>query len=226
MPITHHMFNRISRWYDLLNHLLSAGQDIIWRRKAVERLLEEGGDTFLDVASGTGDVAFEILRQKPNAQVTALDPAKNMLLVAKRKAAKKRVKLYLVLGQGEKLPFRDKSFDGITIAFGIRNVVDRNATLREFHRVLRDNGVVVILEFSKPRGLFGVIYNLYFHKILPFLGWLISKDKEAYSYLPNSVEKFPKPSLFAKELMEVGFKRVMFEPYTMGICYCYKAYKA
>ncbi len=223
---TRYMFNRISQWYDLLNHLLSFGQDIVWRKRAVSFMLEEGGDHFLDVATGTGDVAFEILKQKPDAKVFGLDPAPKMVVVAQRKAFKKGKKLFLVLGEGERLPFKDETFDGITIAFGIRNVEDRKATLFEFYRVLKETGVAVILEFSKPSGIFRLIYDLYFHKILPIVGWIISRDKEAYSYLPESVERFPKPSEFAKELTEAGFKRVIYEKYTLGICHCYKAFKS
>ncbi len=219
------MFNRISRWYDLLNHLLSAGQDILWRKRAVERLLEEGGEVFLDVATGTADVAFEILRQKSEAKVFGLDPALNMLKVAKEKMLKKGKILFLTAGEGENLPFPDASVDGITIAFGIRNVEDRGRTLSEFHRVLKPKGTLVILEFSKPKGIFGFVYELYFNLILPILGWLISGDREAYSYLPRSVARFPKPSQFAREILKSGFESVLMEPYTFGICYCYKAVK-
>ncbi len=223
---TRHMFNRISRWYDFLNHLLSAGQDILWRKWAVAGLLEEGGNRFLDVASGTGDVAFEVLRQSPDAFVVALDPAFNMLKVAGKKARKKGARLLLVMGEGERLPFPDAFFDGVTIAFGIRNVEDREATLSEFYRVLRDDGRLVVLEFSKPKGLFGAVYDVYFHWILPTLGWIISGDRQAYRYLPESVERFPGPSEFSKELMRAGFKRVVLQPFTLGICYCYRAYKS
>ncbi len=219
------MFNRISRWYDFLNHLLSAGQDVIWRKKAVNQLLEEGGNLFLDVATGTGDVAFEILNQKPTAAVVGIDPAENMLKVAAQKSLKKGKRLLLVKGEGEHLPFRDCTFDGITIAFGIRNVEDREKTLSEFYRVLKPGGTLVILEFSKPKGILGKVYDLYFHRILPFLGWLFSKDREAYTYLPESVEAFPKPAEFAREIAGAGFKYVLMEPYTFGVCYCYKATK-
>ncbi len=219
------MFNRISKWYDFLNHLLSFGQDIIWRRRAVSRLLEEKGKVFLDVATGTGDVAFEILRQKPSALVYGLDPSCGMLKVAREKALKKGKRLLLISGEGENLPFPDGSLDGITIAFGIRNVENRAKALSEFFRVLRPGGVLVILEFSKPRGLFGVVYDFYFNVLLPLIGWFVSGDKEAYSYLPASVARFPEPGEFAKEILKAGFKMVLFEPYTMGICYCYKAFK-
>ena len=222
---TRHMFNRISRWYDFLNHLLSAGQDILWRKRAVERLLEEGGEVFLDVATGTADVAFEILRQKPEAKVFGLDPAINMLKVAKEKMLNKGKIFFLTAGEGENLPFPDASVDGITIAFGIRNVEDRRKTLSEFHRVLKPKGTLVILEFSKPRGIFGLVYEIYFNFILPILGWLISGDREAYTYLPRSVAHFPSPNQFAKEILRSGFESVLMEPYTLGICHCYKAVK-
>ncbi|MGB9668149.1 MAG: ubiquinone/menaquinone biosynthesis methyltransferase, partial [Thermosulfidibacteraceae bacterium] len=168
---------------------------------------------------------FEIIRQKPTSKVILLDPAINMLFLAKEKALKKNVVVSIVLGEGENLPFKDESFDGITIAFGIRNVENRHRVLKEFYRVLKDNGVVVILEFSKPRGLLGVLYDFYFHGILPLVGWVVSGDREAYRYLPDSVEKFPTPIEFIGELRSAGFKRVIYHPYTMGICYCYKAYK-
>ncbi len=219
------MFNRISKWYDFLNHLLSFGQDILWRRRAVSRLLEERGSVFLDVATGTGDVAFEILRQKPSSLVYGLDPACGMLKVAREKALKKGKRLLLISGEGENLPFPDGSLDGITIAFGIRNVENRAKALSEFFRVLKPGGVLVILEFSKPRGLFGVVYEFYFNVLLPLIGWIVSGDREAYSYLPASVARFPEPCEFAEEIIKAGFRAVLFEPYTMGICYCYKALK-
>ncbi len=219
------MFDRISRWYDLLNHLLSAGQDMVWRRRGVKRLLRMGRGVFLDVATGTGDVAFEIKRQSPQSLVVGLDPAEKMLEVARKKALRKGLSVLFVRGEGERLPFKDGAFDGVAIAFGIRNVEDRRATLSEFARVLKRDGVLVILEFSKPEGLAGKVYNLYFHHILPLIGWVVSGDREAYTYLPRSVEEFPAPEQFARELMEAGFSRVLMEPYTMGICYCYTAFK-
>ena len=220
------MFNRISRWYDFLNHFLSFGMDIRWRKRAIQRLIKlSKGSSFLDVATGTADMAIEIKNQYPKAYVIGVDPATRMLEVAKEKIKSKRYNIQLIAGDGESLPFKDSSFEGVCIAFGIRNIPNRKKALSEMKRVLKKGGILVILEFSKPEGIIGIIYDFYFHKILPFLGWVFSKDKKAYRYLPDSVEEFPQPFEFAREIVSCGFKKILIEYFTWGICVCYVAFK-
>ncbi len=170
MQNTADMFNRISRWYDFLNHFLSFGMDIRWRKRAIQRLIKlSKGSSFLDVATGTADMAIEIKNQYPKAYVVGVDPATRMLEVAKEKIKSKRYNIQLIAGDGESLPFKDSSFEGVCIAFGIRNIPNRKKALSEMKRVLKKGGILVILEFSKPEGIIGIIYDFYFHKILPFL---------------------------------------------------------
>ena len=221
------MFNRISRWYDFLNHFLSAGIDIIWRKEAVKRLFSLSPEgPFLDVATGTGDMLLAMKKENPEARVIGVDPAVKMVEVARKKIKKRRVEdALLVIADGEELPLKDRSVSGVTIAFGIRNIPDRKKALAEMARVLKKGGVLVILEFSKPKGVFGRVYDFYFKRVLPFLGALFSKDSFAYNYLPRSVERFPEPPRFADEILSAGFKKVMIEPFTKGICICYIAFK-
>ncbi len=221
------MFNRISRWYDFLNHLLSAGFDISWRKRAIKKLFLFSQDgIFLDLATGTGDMVVEMKKQKPEAKILALDPAIRMLEVAQQKFKRKGIdNVTLILGKGEDIPAKNQSISGISIAFGIRNVSERKKALSEMARVLKKGGILVILEFSKPHGLFGKVYDFYFKKILPFLGAIFSKNRSAYIYLPESVEKFPEPTKFAEEILSAGFKKVIIEPFTKGICICYIAFK-
>lgn len=215
------IFDKIADKYDLLNHLLSAGVDVYWRKRLVAEI--DKGNFFLDVAAGTLDVAIEIKRKFPKARVIGLDPSRKMLINGKKKKIGQLI--YTVQGEGENIPFPDQTFDVVTIAFGIRNVKDRKRVLSEFWRVLKKNGKLLILEFSTPKKLIGKIYGFYFKKILPIIGGLISKNKEAYEYLPNSVKDFPSPTDFAEEISKIGFSIVNTVKLSFGICYLYIAKK-
>ncbi len=211
--VVERFFNRISRRYDLLNHVLSLGVDVSWRRELVSSVADSG--CVLDLATGTGDVA-KMLRES-GANVFALDISMPMLKIAKRKGAAP----YLVRGSSMALPFKDGSFSWITVAFGVRNFPDAFFSLKEMWRVLRKDGGVSILEFSLPRNPFlRVPYMLYFRYILPLVGRILS-DGEAYKYLPESVMAFPKDREFVAIMEKAGFKDVRFWHLTFGIVALY-----
>ena len=218
------MFNSIAPYYDFLNHLLSLNIDRYWRRYAVDLLLNNsaGHALFLDLAAGTGDVGFTIL-DRGGAKVVGVDPAAKMLEIFRKKARKRRLeeRVFPVAGDGLSLPLPDSSVDGAIVAFGIRNIPDRLGALGEMRRVVRPGGSVVVLEFSKPGGFFGMVYDLYFHRVLPLLGRIISKDPSAYSYLPRTVEGFPPPIQFAGLMCDAGFSSVRYRSLTRGIVTCY-----
>ena len=217
------MFNSIAHRYDFLNHFLSFGIDILWRKKAIRQLQVRADQRVLDLASGTGDFALEIIRQK-KCTVVGVDIALRMLQFARPKAQGKP--LQLVNADGERLPFSNESFAGATIAFGIRNMGNRLHALKEIYRVLQLNGQIVVLEFSLPRfAPFRAGYLFYFKNILPFVGRLVSKDKEAYSYLPASVEKFPTIEEFENELKQSGFKLLTHKKLLNGVPVVYKGIK-
>lgn len=221
------MFNSIAGKYDFLNHFLSAGIDIYWRRKAIDLLAGSRPRTILDIATGTGDFALEALRLQPD-KITGVDISEGMLAVGRDKIAKRKLshKIELLLGDSEKLEFADNSFDAATAAFGVRNFENLAQGLQEIHRVLKPGGRVVILEFSKPKSFpFKQVYNFYFKQILPVFGKLISKDRAAYTYLPESVQAFPDGPEFIRILQQVGFKATQWHPLTFGISSIYTGTK-
>jgi demethylmenaquinone methyltransferase/2-methoxy-6-polyprenyl-1,4-benzoquinol methylase len=221
------MFNSIAGKYDFLNHFLSAGIDIYWRKKAIDLLLPTKPALMLDIATGTGDFALEALRLQPQ-KIIGVDISEGMLAVGRKKLARKNLsdKIELQLGDSENLAFADNTFDAATAAFGVRNFENLTKGLREMHRVLKPGGKVVILEFSKPKAFpFKQVYNFYFKQILPVFGKLISKDRAAYTYLPESVQAFPDGPDFIKILEQVGFKTTQWHPLTFGISSIYTAVK-
>jgi len=221
------MFDRIAPRYDLLNRLLSFGIDKIWRRNVVKQLKEIKGPMVLDVATGTADLAIEICKIDPVA-VYGLDLSNEMLTFAKEKIFRKKLHMTVQLRQGdsENLPFEDDFFDAITVAFGVRNFENLSKGLEEMHRVLRPGGRLVVLEFSKPRRFpFKQLYHFYFTKILPWWGGLISRDKEAYAYLPASVLQFPEGKEFEEKLRRAGLKPQESLPQTFGIATIYVSSK-
>lgn len=212
------MFSAIAPRYDLLNHLLSLNVDRLWRRAAARALLA-GGDRqrVLDSCAGTLDLSLAIARrQGPGGRVVAADFALPMLELGKPKIGPAAVAE--VAADGLRLPFPDQAFDGASVAFGIRNVADPERGLRELARVLEPGGRLVILEFSRPsfRPL-AAAYRLYFHQILPRVGALLSRHRQAYTYLPESVEEFPTPEAFAEMMREAGFGAVHWRRLTGGI---------
>jgi demethylmenaquinone methyltransferase / 2-methoxy-6-polyprenyl-1,4-benzoquinol methylase len=221
------MFNDIAHRYDLLNHLLSGGTDIYWRRKAISKLNISSGSLVLDIACGTGDLAFTTQKLK-KSNVIGLDIATKMLTLAKQKTVdkKKADKINFLAGDGENIPFVDGSFDAVTVAFGVRNMGDVKKNLSEMSRVIKSGGELIILEFSTPKSKFiKKIYRIYFHKILPFIGKLISKDKGAYTYLPTSVDYFPPRRELARWIEDEEFSPVNFWRLFNGIAVIYKGIK-
>lgn len=213
------MFDRIAVRYDLLNHLLSAGTDVRWRRKAVRLLAPQPGWRVLDLATGTGDFAFETASRVPS-RVTGLDLSIPMLRVGLRKRGDSPVDL--LCGDAESLPFRDSAFDGLTIGFGIRNVARLEVGLREMCRVLKPGGRAAVLEFSRPRTpVLSGLYQLYFKHLLPRIGALVSGDRVAYTYLYESVMKFPEGRDFVAEMARAGFRNIREHRLTLGIATVY-----
>lgn len=221
------MFDSIAVKYDFLNHFLSAGTDIYWRRKAVDELKAMRPARILDIATGTADFAIETLRAAPDAQITGVDISEGMLDVGRRKLAEKHLghRIQLELGDSENLPFADGAFDAVTASFGVRNFAHLEVGLAEMRRVLRPGGKLVILEFSKPTAFpLKQVYNFYFRRVLPVFGKLISKDRAAYTYLPESVQAFPDGPDFLAILARVGFKNPAWQPLTFGISSIYTAH--
>lgn len=222
------MFNNISRTYDFLNHFMSLGIDIIWRKKAISELKVLQPRQILDVATGTGDFAFEAQKTLQPDKITGVDISAGMLDVARKKIEERGLqgKIEVKLGDSEGLIFSDNSFDAVTVAFGVRNFENLEKGIADMLRVLRPGGKVVILEFSKPQR-FPVkqLYNFYFKSITPTIGKLFSKDKSAYTYLPESVAAFPDGQRFTDLMRKVGYKSPEFRTLTFGICTIYTGYK-
>lgn len=215
------MFDRIERNYDLLNHALSAGLDYWWRRVMVRELLPLRGDRILDLATGTGDSAAELVRK--GYRVTGVDLSAQMLMRARQKI--RSANFSVVLASGYELPFRAETFDGATCAFGIRNMPDTGRALAEIHRVLDRGGKVVFLEFSMPAGIIRRPYRLYLRHVIPRLASLISQ-REAYEYLGDSIERFHSPDEFARLILDAGFSTCTKKPLSIGLVWIHRAVKA
>ncbi len=221
------MFNNIAPKYDLLNHLLSAGIDKIWRRKVRKILTPDQPEIILDVATGTGDLAIE-LAKLPVKKIIGIDIAEDMLEIGRKKIAKKRLENIIELksGDSENIRFEDNHFDAITVAFGVRNYANLEKGLREMYRVLKPGKKAAILEFSKPASFpMKQVYQYYFNHILPAVGRMVSKDKSAYTYLPQSVARFPENKDFLSVLRKAGFKNPGQKRLTFGIATLYSAIK-
>ena len=221
------MFNNISHKYDFLNHFLSGGIDILWRKKAVKILAKSKPKLILDVACGTGDFAIECVKLNPD-KIYGVDISSGMLEVGKKKIKKKGLEnlLEFKLGDGEKLDFEDNTFDAITVAFGVRNFENLEAGLKDMLRVLKPSGKVVVLEFSTPTKFpMKQLYSFYFKNILPIMGKMVSKDDTAYTYLPESVAAFPDGDKFLEVLSKLGYKNSKCKPLTFGISSIYTAEK-
>ncbi|RII30316.1 MAG: bifunctional demethylmenaquinone methyltransferase/2-methoxy-6-polyprenyl-1,4-benzoquinol methylase UbiE [Geobacter sp.] len=218
------MFGTIAPRYDFLNRMLSLGIDRRWRTKAVRLLKFREGSRILDVATGTGDVALEIARTTPpSVKITGADFCQEMVELGEAKVAVSphAGRIDFRIAPCEDLPFPDNTFDSVTIAFGIRNVVDRKLGLAEMWRVLQPGGRLIILEFSTPRSqLFRQIYYFYFRQLLPVIGGLFSRYN-AYKYLPDSVLEFPSHEEFSRMIAEAGFKNIHIHELTFGIASIY-----
>ncbi len=217
------MFDNISKKYDLLNHLLSLGIDIIWRKKAIKMLQKDQPKLILDIATGTGDFAIEALALKPE-KVIGVDISEGMLQEGRKKMKQKKLEhlIELQLGDSEKLLFQENKFDAVIVSFGVRNFENLEKGLSDMYRVLKPGGKTVILEFSKPKKFpMKQGYSFYFKYILPWIGRMISKDHSAYTYLPASVKAFPDGRDFLGILEKVGFKQTQCKTLTFGISSIY-----
>ncbi len=224
------MFSDIAPRYDLLNRLLSCGQDRYWRKRAVSKLSPQAGGRFLDVATGTGDVALEIIRKSPQGmtQVVGMDFSEKMLELAQQKIESqgRTGVIRLENGSAENMPFEENSFDGVTTAFGVRNFFDVDQSLSEMYRVLKPGGRCVILEFALPENtVLRTLYRFYFEFLLPRVGRLISRHPRAYTYLPETVAAFPARNEFSKLMQQAGFTEVTFQELTLGIVILYTGIK-
>jgi demethylmenaquinone methyltransferase / 2-methoxy-6-polyprenyl-1,4-benzoquinol methylase len=218
------MFDSIAWRYDFLNHFLSFGVDRLWRRKAVKIISKSYRNPYiLDVATGTGDLAIAAMKLHPR-KISGIDISKKMLAIGKQKIDKKGLarNIDLIAADSENIPFGDSVFDVAMVAFGVRNFSDPLKGLSEMKRVIRHEGMIMVLEFSKPSDFpFRTIFNFYFRNILPFFGKLFSKDISAYRYLPESVMNFPDNEAFLKLLAEAGFSNTRQIKLTGGIASIY-----
>ena len=221
------MSDNISPKYDLLNHLLSGGVDIYWRKRAIKLLKKRQPKVILDIASGTGDFAIEALSLNPE-KVIGVDISEGMLAVGREKIKKlgKQDIITLQSGDSESLSFADNYFDAVIVSFGVRNFQNLLAGLTEMNRVMKSDGMCVVVEFSKPKSFpFKQFYNFYFKYILPLIGKTVSKDSSAYTYLPESVQAFPDGEDFLEIYKKAGFKNTKCIPLTFGICTIYTGQK-
>ena len=222
------MFDSIAWRYDFLNHFLSFGIDHLWRRKAVKIISKSYRNPhILDVATGTCDLALAAMKLDP-LKICGIDISARMLEIGKEKIVKKGYsgKIELMRADSENIPFEDDHFDVAMVAFGVRNFADPLKGLSEMRRVIRNSGMILVLEFSKPSSFpFRTVYNFYFRNILPFFGRLFSKDKSAYTYLPDSVSRFPDNEKFLDLLAEAGFSDTRQIKLTGGVASIYTGIK-
>ena len=218
------MFDKIAFRYDFLNHFLSAGIDVGWRKKAIGQLKKHGPKKVLDVATGTGDVAILTYKMLRPEKITGIDISEGMLEIGRKKIENLGLQKHVELlkGDSEAISFSDNSFDAVTVAFGVRNFEDLEKGLLEIKRVLRPGGKLVILEFSRPTlPVIKNVYNFYLKRIAPKIGTIISNNKNAYQYLNESVQKFPERKAFIDILNKLGFKNTSCKTLNLGICSIY-----
>ncbi|MEF2145784.1 MAG: ubiquinone/menaquinone biosynthesis methyltransferase [Desulfovibrionaceae bacterium] len=216
------MFGRIAPWYDLLNHVLSLGQDYLWRYRLARLVRPAQGGTILDLAAGTMDVSTELLRQYPASRILAMDFALPMLAQGARKklSGKRAGRIVPVQADGRALPLPDNSMDGATIAFGIRNIKPRQEAWSEVLRVLKPGARFCVLEFGTgSRRVWKGLYNFYLDKLLPGIGKMVSGDDGAYRYLADTIKAFPDERALAREMLDAGFENVFHIPLCSGIVF-------
>jgi len=221
-PAVRKMFSSIAGSYDLLNRLFSLGTDVRWRRELASEIPDTDDHPILDVATGTADVALTLEESCTGDRlIVGTDFTLPMLQVGASKVSDNRARrIRLTAGDAYALPFRESSFGAVTIAFGLRNLAHRVDGLREMARVLTPGGRVVILEFSPMDSpVIGRLFRFYFHRVMPFLGGIISGNRGAYRYLPDSVDQFPDPVMLGQEMMEAGFTDVKYRALTLGIAF-------
>ena len=222
------MFDHIAPRYDFMNRFLSAGIDVRWRKKAIQLFREDRPETLLDVATGTGDMAIMAARILKPRQITGIDISEKMLEIGRKKIEKEELgtKIVLAGGDGETINFPDNSFDGVMVAFGVRNFEHLEIGLAEILRVLKPGARLVVLEFSKPR-LPGIrsLYNLYMGVIAPQMAKWFKQDKKAYQYLNDSAKAFPDRQQFEDILKQSGYSDTKWKPLSLGICCIYSGRK-
>lgn len=215
------MFGGIARRYDLANHVLSCGCDFLWRKRAARIVAGWKPGKIVDLAAGTGDLTLALEKALPQAEIIAADFSDEMLSVAKMKGVRR-----VVTADALKLPFADGSFDCLTIAFGLRNIKDWSAALREMARVLAASGHLLVMEFSLPRmSILRALYRFYLHQLVPIVGSLLTRKKSAYDYLGDSIEQFPGGETMLRLIEANGFRNATAEPLTGGIVTIYTATK-
>lgn len=224
-----HMFDNIAPTYDKLNHILSFNIDRIWRRRVMRIVRRSHAHKIMDVATGTGDLAIAMAKRVDRTQILGIDLSEEMLQVARKKIEKQGLEERIIVekGDAENLSMvSTESIDAATVAFGVRNFENLERGLSEIYRTLRPGGKFVVLEFSIPRNrLVRWVYAQYSHRLLPRIGAMLSKDRKAYDYLPDSVEEFPSPERFAEILRGVGFKDIKLNSQSFGIAHIYEATK-
>jgi len=222
------MFNNISNNYDFLNHFLSMGIDILWRRKLVRMLKKQQADYILDVATGTGDLAITAATKIKNSKIVGVDIAEEMLAVGQKKIKQKNLETQIRLEQAdsENLPFKTNEFNAAMVAFGVRNFENLDQGLAEMCRVLKVHSKIYVLEFSMPEKFpIRQLYHFYFKNILPVMGRIISKDRTAYTYLHDSVQEFPSGENFLDRLRKAGFQNTEQRKLSFGIASIYMGEK-
>ena len=223
------MFNDIAPTYDRLNHILSFDVDKLWRRRVVKIVCKTGAKHIMDMATGTGDLAIAMAQNIEGTTIYGADFSSEMLAVAEKKIAALGLsdRISLTECNAENIPLEDGAVDAATVAFGVRNFEHQREALTEMKRTIKSGGYLIVLEFSNPRfALVRWCYRLYSHYILPAIGRLVSKHATAYSYLPDSIDKFASPEAFTALLREVGFESVERKSQSMGIAHIYIAHKA
>jgi demethylmenaquinone methyltransferase/2-methoxy-6-polyprenyl-1,4-benzoquinol methylase len=216
------MFSAISGSYDLLNRLFSFGIDVRWRRELASEIPVDSDEPILDLATGTGDVALTLAKRIGGRRlIVGADFTRSMLELAALKAHRSGTgRVHLTVGDALKLPFRDNAFSAVSIAFGLRNLSGRREGLAEMARVLKPGGLVLILEFSRMENpLLGPFFRFYFHRVIPLVGGIVSGNRGAYRYLPDSVDAFPDPLQLANEMSEAGLVNVKYRPLTFGMAH-------
>ena len=226
--LVHGVFSRVASRYDVMNDLMSVGVHRLWKAAMMDWLAPRGGQALLDVAGGTGDIAFRFLERAPQARVTVCDLTEAMLVEGRERAEAAALsdRLAWVVGDAMALPFADASFDRVTISFGIRNVTRIEAALAEFVRVLRPGGRLMVLEFSQmPVPALQWLYDRYSFNVIPPLGQMVANDRDSYQYLVESIRRFPPQERFATMIREAGFDRVSYRNLSMGIAALHSGWK-